>query len=171
MYCQHCGAEATHDLNYCKRCGGNLNLLPASTTGQAMARAADSISPLSVAAIGLTTFGLVVGGLLVLFGMLYNISSHPDGVRGDAIIWLGAFGAVTILGSVGLLMRLWKMLLGNSKSQPDTGGFPFQLRQHNTTKGLGAPRLNTLPDATSSSITEHTTRTFEPSYREPGKKQ
>lgn len=172
MYCQHCGAEATQDLNYCKRCGGNLNLLPASPAAQEMTRhAVGGVSVLSVAAIGLTTFGLVVGGLLVLFGMLYNISSHPDGVRGDALIWLGGFGALTILGSVALLMRLWMMLLGNNKSQHETGGFPFRLRQHTTTKGLGAPRINALPDAMSSSVTEHTTRTFEPAYREPRQKQ
>lgn len=169
MFCQHCGAEATQDLNYCKRCGGNLNLLPnAGASGHELMRPATSsgISALSVAAIGLTTFGMVVGGLLVLFGMLYNISSHPEGVRGDALVWLGGFGALTILGSVALLIRLWTMLLTN-KSQ-DTGGFqfPFQLRQHTPAKGLGAPRISALPDAAPSSVTEHTTRTFEPSYRE-----
>jgi hypothetical protein len=163
MYCQHCGAEATQDLNYCKRCGGNLNLLP-SVAGQQMTR--PGVSMLTVAAIGLTTFGMVVGGLLVLFGMLYNISSHPDGVRGDALIWLGGFGALTILGSVALLMRLWMMLLANKAPQETTGSLPFQLIQRASTKGLGAPRISALPGAMPASVTEHTTRTFEPSYRE-----
>jgi hypothetical protein len=129
-----------------------LNLLP-SVSGQQMTR--PGVSMLTVAAIGLTTFGMVVGGLLVLFGMLYNISSHPEGVRGDALVWLGGFGALTILGSVALLMRLWMLLLANKAPQ-----------ERASTKGLGAPRISAIPDAMPSSVTEHTTRTFEPSYRE-----
>lgn len=165
MFCQFCGAEATQDLKYCKRCGGNLNLPATSTMGQDMTR--QRVSPFTVAAVGLTTAALVIFGLLVVFGMIYNISDGPQGVRGDALIWLAGFGSLTVFGSVFLLMRLWTMLLGN-QPQGQSSAF-FQLRRPAAPQELGAPVINnTLPAASApvSSVTEHTTRTFEPAYRE-----
>lgn len=161
MYCQFCGAEATQELKYCKRCGGNLNpptsiALPETTQPK--------LSPFSVAAIGLTTAALVVFGLLVVFGMIYNISSGPQGVRGDTLIWLGGFGAVTILGSVIFLVRLWMLLLG-ARQTGSAGLFP--LANKIPTRELGTPVINALPNGMPPSVTEQTTRTFEPAYREP----
>ena len=165
MYCQFCGTEATQDLKYCKRCGGNLNL-PANLPTQDLMR--PRVSPFSVAAVGLTTAALVIFGLLVVFGMIYNISSGPEGVRGDALIWLAGFGSATVLGSVLLLIRLWTMLLGGHQPSAQTPAF-FQLRRPAATPPeLGTPVINnSLPaGAAPPSVTEHTTRTFEPAYRE-----
>ncbi len=62
MFCQFCGTEATHELNYCKRCGGNLN----PPTGISVQDARPPVSPWVAGAIGLTTLTTVLGGLAII---------------------------------------------------------------------------------------------------------
>ena len=164
MYCQHCGAEAPQDLNYCKRCGGNLNPLP-NFSALEVSRPA-RVSPFAVASIALATFGMVVGGLLALFGMLYNMSSGPNGLRGAAVVWLAALGALTILGGIALLMRLATMLFAGRQQASGSDPSLSSARPASISE-LGGQRISALPGASPASVTEHATRTFEPSYKEP----
>ena len=158
MYCPNCGAEATPGLNYCKRCGGSLTQLSIAQEIR------PAVSAASVWAVGVTTLFLVVGGLAVLFGLLTDMVH--SGLIPHVIVWLAALGALTILGSVALLMRFWMRLL--SLRSPQSVGGQTQLKNFAAVSELGPARTGPFPDPLGS-VTEHTTRTFEPSYREPQK--
>ena len=162
MYCQHCGAETPPDLKYCKRCGGNLN--PSGATELA---ARPGVSPASVWGVGATTFLLVVGGLVVLFGFLYGMAQR--GLHPPAIMTLALFGALTILGSVALLVRLWRILLTGGHMQasaPRAAAIPRPAASYE----LPPQRVSAITEGFGHvpSVTEHTTRTFEPAYKEKG---
>ena len=158
MFCQHCGVEVTHDLNYCKRCGGGLN--PQELAPRA------SVSPFTVWGIGTTTVFLVVGGLAVLFAFIFGLARRGD-LPAPAITMLAVLGTLTILGSTALMMRLWRFLLAGPHAQ--TPARPAQLPRPSAASELPPPRARALPEAFDPvpSVTEHTTRTFDPAYREP----
>jgi hypothetical protein len=152
MYCPSCGAESALDLNYCNRCGANMV--------QALAPS-QQIAPISITkpalAIGLTTLLLTLGGFAVLAIAAYNLAQvfpQPDPIL--AILVLGMF---TILVSDIMLIRLLSRIVRASLDtkqvvqlpKPATQGLPRQL----------SPRLDPVP-----SVTEHTTRTFTPVFKE-----
>ncbi|HYP52449.1 MAG TPA: hypothetical protein VEQ42_02855 [Pyrinomonadaceae bacterium] len=160
MFCQHCGAEATHELNYCKRCGGNLNPVGAQDLSVRPA-----VPPATVWGIGATTFLIVVIGLLIILGF---VSMRADrGLSPPALTTISLFGAMTLLGSVALLMRLWRLLLTGGQTQ--VVNRPVQLARPTATNELPPQKVSALPEAFGPvpSVTEHTTRTFDPAYREP----
>jgi hypothetical protein len=162
MYCQYCGTEATNELNYCKRCGGNLNP-PMSAPVESFAR--PSISPMAVWGMGASTFGIVFGGLIVLFGFISEMM-RTGNLHGAVYVWMAALGALIIVGSVGLLVWLWLSLLGG-RTRHETSSSP-QLRRPSASTAdfiTAPPRVSALPEPVPS-VTEHTTRTFEPSYRD-----
>jgi hypothetical protein len=158
MFCQHCGAETPPDLKYCKRCGGTLNH---ARTPDPPARPA--LSPAAVWGIGATTILLVLGGLGMLFGFLFGMTRR--GLPAPVIVMLAICGALTILISAALLMRFWRLLLtgGHVQAQPR----PAEVLQQASYE-LPPRRPSAITEAFGHvpSITEHTTRTFDPAYRE-----
>ncbi len=104
MFCPHCGAEATSELNYCKRCGGNINP-PAQESRPA-------ISAGVALAIGATTFLIVICGLIGMLAALIEMARGRDFL--GAIVAIAIAGGFTILGSVFMLMRLWQRVLGDN---------------------------------------------------------
>ena len=153
MYCPSCGAEAALELNYCNRCGANLAaaivpsqpVMPVSLTKPAIA-------------IGLTTTLLTLGGFSVLIeGAIKLARFFP---QGDPIIAMIIFGMATIMVSDIMLIRLLSRIIKASLEvrpavqlpKPQVKEVPRQL----------SPRLEPVP-----SVTEHTTRTFTPAFREP----
>ncbi len=156
MYCQFCGAEASQELNYCKRCGGSLN--PLATAGTRELAARPAASPLSILAIGLTTLILVVGGLIVLFGFVAEMARN--GFPPPVLVTLAILGATTILGSVWLLTRLWKFALGGESKS--SAAEPPALPVRRLANELPPHRIDHLSEpAAPTSVTEHTTRTFD----------
>lgn len=153
MFCPHCGIETTNEVNYCKRCGGGLNPLAASG-GEELRPA---VSAAAAWAVGTTTFFTVVGGLIVLFAAIAAMSRNRDFLA--PLVWMALFGALTILGSVALLMNLWMRLLGPPRA--GRGSLP---RPQSIAGGgpLGEAGATGLPPPTFASVTEHTTRTFQP---------
>ncbi|HEV2704688.1 MAG TPA: zinc ribbon domain-containing protein [Pyrinomonadaceae bacterium] len=164
MFCPNCGTEATPGLNYCKRCGGNLNQ---SLVVQESHPVALSVG--SAWAIGVTTLVLVLGALGVLMGATVALVEH--GVPPKNITLIALFGAATILGSVGLLMRLWTTLL-RGQSRALTSKMTAQLptpkatlsELHQTRSVVGAALPDYVP-----SVSEHTTRAFDPVRRDEGR--
>ncbi|HEV2763486.1 MAG TPA: hypothetical protein VGV38_10960, partial [Pyrinomonadaceae bacterium] len=108
MFCQHCGVEVTHDLKYCTRCGGGL--------GPQELAPRPAVSALSVWGIGITTLFLVLGGMAVLFGFIFGLSRESN-LHAPALTFFALLGMLTILGSVALLMRLWRILLTGANAQ------------------------------------------------------
>jgi hypothetical protein len=150
MYCPTCGNEISAELKYCNRCGANLTL-PAS------------VAPMMLAPVKLTVPSIVLGitilgGLGVIAGAATEFARQ--GLHPAAIVWMVLFSSATLFGCIGLLIRfLTKMMTMHREIAPPQPQPVFHDRppmQHLP------PRMEPVP-----SVTENTTRTFTPVYREP----
>ena len=164
MYCSSCGAETVQGLNYCNRCGANLN----PSTGlvqQAPAQPVKLTGP-SVA-LGLT----VVLGFAAIFSALISLAER--GVNPVAITWIAIISLATIFGIAALFIRLWsKLLISSSKSvEPQPQQRPAQLQRPQPAPQLQAPETGPVARAPIASVTDHTTRTFEPIYRDRAERE
>ena len=152
MYCPTCGNEITVELKYCNRCGANLSL-PAAT------------SPVMLAPVKLTVPSIVMGitilgGLGVIFGAATEFARQ--GLHPAAIVWMVLFSAATLFGCMGLMIRFFtKMLSMNREISPSQ--VPRSIaNDRQPVHHLPPQRMEPVP-----SVTENTTRTFSPIYREP----
>ena len=160
MYCQFCGTEVTQELNYCKRCGGVLN----APSNMMMPQTRPIVSGGAIWGVGLTTFAIVVLGLVTLLTNLFDLVDK--GLPPVAVVWIALFCTLTIFGSVALLIRLWSRFLGVPEQKTLPG---IQLKRPITQANElnSGTRFNALPDrGTPVSVTENTTRTLEQSYKE-----
>ena len=150
MYCPSCGNEITVELNYCNRCGANLTL-PASNFP------APIIAPVKLAAPTIVLGLTVTGGLGIIFGGASEFVKM--GLQPAAIIWIVLFGMATLFGSSALLIRFWSKMLSLQRETPTL------TQSVRRVKGVPQqqlpPRLEPVP-----SVTENTTRTFSPVYRD-----
>jgi hypothetical protein len=153
MYCPTCGNEITVELKYCNRCGANLSL-PMMAPTVAMAPVKLTLPSI---VLGLT----VLGGLGVIAGAateFARLQIHPF-----AIVWIVLFATATLFGCTGLMIRFFTKML--SQQQGVSGvqaSRTVTINDRQTMHNLPPPRMEPVP-----SVTEHTTRTFSPIYREP----
>ena len=163
MYCSSCGAEAVQGLNYCNRCGANLN----PSTGliqQAPAHPVKLTGP-SVA-LGLT----MVISLGIIFSCL--ISLAEKGMHPAAITWIAIISLITVFGITALFIRLWsKLLVPSARLVELQQQRPPQLQRPQPAPQLQAPETGPVARAPIASVTDHTTRTFEPAYRERAERE
>jgi hypothetical protein len=152
MYCPSCGNEITVELKYCNRCGANLTM-PATTTPVALAPVKLTIPSI---VLGLT----ILGGLGMIFGAATEFARrdlHPF-----ALVWIVLFSGATLFGCVGLLIRfLTKMMTLHREIAPVPQPRPA-FTDRPAMPHLPPPRMEPV-----GSVTENTTRTFAPIYREP----
>jgi hypothetical protein len=152
MFCPTCGNEISVELKYCNRCGAHLMI-----GAQDYSQPATKPIRLSVPAIvlGLT----VTGGIGLIFGgatELAKMHLHPA-----AIAWIVIFSMSTLFGCTALMLRFWLKVpsLNRESFQPENQNrTPMQIP---APRQQFPPRLEPMP-----SVTEHTTRTFSPAYRE-----
>lgn len=153
MYCSSCGAEVTKELNYCNRCGANLkhsanlpeqNLRPVSLTGPTIAIAL-----------------MVIFGLGITFASIAGLARN--GVHPVALTWMviGALGTIT--GVAAMVLRQWSQLTGGVR-QKEPRFSPRKKPAESESAPIQLPPMRSEPI---SSVTDHTTRTFEPLYRDP----
>jgi hypothetical protein len=153
MYCPSCGNESVLDLNYCNRCGANMTV--ALAPAQQMTPA-NLTKPTLI--LGLTTAGITLGGFALLIEGAVRLATVFS--RADPIIAMMMFGMITIMVSDIMLIRLLSRIIKLSLEakpvmqlpKPQLTEVPRQL----------TPRLESVP-----SVTEHTTRTFSPAFKEP----
>lgn len=151
MYCPTCGNEITAELKYCNRCGANLSL--SSSLPVQMAAPVKLTAPTVV--IGLT----ITGGLGIIFGGVTELAQmhvHPA-----AITWMFLFSMATLFGCSAMLIRFWTKMAGVQRQPmvpPPNARPAFERAMPQQLP----PRFEPVP-----SVTEHTTRTFSPAYREP----
>ena len=168
MYCPVCGAESTQGLNYCKRCGSNL-AAPTNPIRSSENRPSVRVGPVAGAAwaTALATVAVTLGGLGIVFsyafGLLRPIYPGSTPVSGAAAIagLMIMFGSATVFGTVALLIRLFSKVLGLGQESHDSNHFG---KQQNT--GEHRPAQLPAPPPGIPSVTEHTTRTFEPRKQE-----
>jgi hypothetical protein len=161
MYCQSCGAEQTQGLIYCNRCGANLNPSALATNNTPATVAVVSVTK-PVFFIGAFLCILSLGGFGVLTETARELSSNPNFDRHLLSVMI-TLGLITIMGVDFMLVWLLSRLVNTS------------LRASSLTpvRELAAP--NTTPNARQmsaprdyvGSVTEQTTRTLAPVYKEP----
>lgn len=155
MYCPNCGMESTFGLNYCKHCGGNLS--------EAQSAAPPTRNTSAALILAAATVAIVLGGLGIVFsGALSLIGPQPTGFVPpvhDAVVVAGMmviFGSATI-GLVSLmLIKLFSRMMGLAAA-PDKSARPAKAF-------VPQQRMSQIPPLpiAMQSVTEHTTRNFEP---------
>jgi hypothetical protein len=151
MYCSSCGQESPQELNYCNRCGANLNL----PVVQEKSNSTASVLILTLVIGLLTIFGLVA--------IMEGLSELKNGGFSEGIMGMFMLFSFVILGTIDILLVRQLSHLLSAPRQPRRALAPRQ----NATRELGAPTHAGALREPVASVTENTTRTFEPSYREP----
>ena len=153
MFCPSCGNEISVELKYCNRCGANLTLshdsLPTTVVAPVKLLAPTLVLGLTVL-IGL---GIIIGGA----SSLAEKQVHPA-----FITWMVLFSMLTLFGTTAMLLRFWSKILNLQRQVPAP---PTQNR--NAAPATFVPQQLPPRYDPASSVTEHTTRTFTPIYREP----
>ncbi len=150
MYCSSCGVVVAEGLSYCNQCGAKLS--GAKSVGIAKVAKAQPES-LVWAVVAIFVVGL--GSIMGLMGIL-------------KVQFNAGLGIVTIFSLIILLLMLvvegvFISLLFGSKSESSDGKSAMELLRKQTTRELEAAQPHALSEPVAS-VTEHTTRAFEPIY-------
>lgn len=158
MFCPSCGTENSIGLPYCNRCGANLNVNLAPQPGPVIVNVTKP-----TLTIGLVMLFLTLGGFGGLIRGALRLAPVLQG--NDPLIALIFLGMVTILVVDIFLARLLSKLIGASL----TAGTQMQTGQPRTLAANPPAQLYQQPQPSRlqgvPSVTEHTTRFFEPSPR------
>jgi hypothetical protein len=158
MFCPSCGAEYTIELKYCNRCGANLNTDLATLPEVAPISLTKPILILGsiITLLTLGGFGLLIGGAIELSR---TARIDPDNIA--AIVGVGMLSLLTM--DIFLVRLLTKII--NASLSASTQTKPKAV-------STARPPLMQLPQSATSplqavpSVTEGTTRFFEPVHRE-----
>ena len=146
MYCQTCGSVLAHQTKYCNRCG--TQLVPTGEKSPDKTPAEKRLDEYLDGLFWISVFGLgfIIGGTVVLTKI---------GVR-DLIV-LGYAILSTIVFLINFGFSLWGAL---SIMRSSKDGKLTMQPGHNT-RELGPPKIESMPIPVVS-VTENTTRSFEP---------
>jgi hypothetical protein len=149
MYCSSCGVSVVQGLSYCNHCGAKLT---AENTTKSSEVKTESLVWAMVAVL---VFGFVAIVFLMMAMKMVGLN-------------VGQILAFTILSFLIMLLVegvfTWQLLL--RKRGAEIGN--IALAKDQTTKELDAAQARLLPEPMPS-VTEHTTRTFEPIFVERNK--
>lgn len=148
MFCPSCGADQSQTLSYCNRCGANLRPLQRGVPSGKLVGASWAIS-LAVALVTLGGFGMI-------FGLIFALITSGRSLDKDGVA-LVIFGSLVILAIDWLLIRQLSTVL----NLPRAADSPTQRPAVEEKAPTPLP-----PHQPGSSVTDHTTRTFEPIVRE-----
>jgi hypothetical protein len=151
MFCPSCGAEQSQTLSYCNRCGANLKPTESGVPPAKIASAAWAVS-LAVALVTLGGFGMIFG---LVFALITRGMSLSAG--GVGLVILSSF---IILAIDWLLIRQLSRVLDLPRATRETAT-PQQ-----TALTEDSPPLLAAPNQPVSSVTDHTTRAFDPVIRD-----
>ena len=151
MYCSSCSASVAQGLSYCNFCGAKLSGVK-DDHGVESSKVKPEL--LVSAMVGLFVLGLVA--IAVLIGVLKSVA----GFDLPFLLVASTFSFLLMLVVEGVLIRL--LLKGNSGARKagDTGRLKAQ-----TTNGLAEAQVRVFPEPVPS-VTEHTTRSFDPANGE-----
>ena len=152
MYCSSCGVAVAQGLSYCNQCGAKLS----GAKGDSVARVAKAPPESLVWAI-LAVFVVGLGSVMALMGILKVQFNANLGI----VIIFSLIVFLLMLVVEGVFISL---LFGRERGAKDVKGEKERLREPETKELDSAqPRVLTEP---ASSVTDHTTRAFEPVYRQ-----
>ena len=151
MYCSSCGVAVAQGLSFCNYCGAKLG----GAKADGVIRPTEVKPELLVSAmVGAFVLGLLA--IAVLVGVLKAVAGFD----------LPILYAVTIFSFVLLLVvegMLIGLLLKGKRGAGEAGH--AEMPKGQTSGGLAEARARALPEPVPS-VTEHTTRLFEPVYDE-----
>jgi uncharacterized paraquat-inducible protein A len=146
MYCQTCGALLAHKTKYCNRCG--TQLVPADDKSPDKTPAEKRLDEYLDGLFWISIFGLgfIIGGTVLL---------TKTGVRDLIVLGYAVLSTMVFLINFGF--SLWGALsiMRSSKDGKLT------MQPGHDTRELGPAKIDPLPIPVTS-VTENTTRSFEP---------
>ena len=151
MYCASCGSELTSELSYCNRCGVNLKPL-LNQSGQPV-RIVGATWAISMAVVFVTLGGFSMIGRLVL-----ALINNGVNVSGGGMILI-VFCLLIIFAIAALLVRQLSRVLDVAQLSAGATQSKLTLTEKRVQQ-IAAPREPV------SSVTEHTTRIFEPVHKD-----
>ena len=150
MYCPSCSAALPQELSYCNRCGANLGIIKGSGKSKSSGMSVESM-----------VWAIVAITATVLVFMIPLIALMKEaGLSGSVIASFVALMLLILIGIDGVFV--WQLIRLNGRDKE--AGSASQLERSDT-KELGAQREQALPEPRIS-VTEDTTRMFEPTYEE-----
>jgi predicted amidophosphoribosyltransferase len=155
MYCPSCGVNVTPGSSYCNYCGEKLS-------GAKSDRIIKSPEVRPETLVGAMVFAFVfgLGAITLLMGMMKAVLRLEVGV----ILAFALLSFLILLSLEGVFIRL----LLRRKRGAEEGGDTVHL-QGQATRELDAAQARVLPEPLPS-VTEHTTRAFDPIYPEQNRK-
>jgi len=148
MYCSSCGAAVAQGLSYCNHCGSKLN------RGESLVKSSEVKPDLLVRAMVVTfMFGLFA--ITVLMGVMKAVLGLPV----ERVLALSFVPFLLMLIIEGVFVKL--LFSRNQRAKPST----TTASNEQVTNELDAAQTRVLPEARPS-VTEHTTRAFDPIYTE-----
>src|SRR5205814_3192173 len=150
MYCSSCGVAVAQGLSYCNYCGAKLN----GVKGETRIKSPEVKPELLVSAMVMVfVFGLVAITLLML--VMKDVLGNAGQVLAFTLL-----SFLIMLSIEGVIIRL---LLRRKRGTEEAGD--TVLLKGQATRELDAAQARALPEPMPS-VTEHTTRAFEPIYNE-----
>jgi hypothetical protein len=148
MYCSSCGVAVTQGLSYCNYCGAKLNGKGEKVTKSSEVRPELLVSSM----VALFVLGLVA--ITMLMGVMKAVINFEVG----QILAFALLSFLIMLSIEGVLVWL---LLRRQRGPAESGDTVMLKGQ--ATNELDAAQARGLPEPVPS-VTEHTTRAFEPVY-------
>src|SRR6266540_262909 len=151
MYCSSCGVAVAQGLSYCNYCGAKFS----GAKGDNIIKSSE-VKPEMLVSAMVAVFVLGLGAITVLMGVMKAV------LRLD----VGQILALTLLSFLIMLSleAVFIRLLLRRKRGPEEAGDNVRLKGQ-ATKELDAAQPRVLAE-TVPSVTEHTTRAFDPVYNE-----
>jgi Na+-transporting methylmalonyl-CoA/oxaloacetate decarboxylase gamma subunit len=152
MYCPSCGSELTSELSYCNRCGANLKPL-SNQSGEARSKLVGATWAISLAVMLVT-----LGGFGMMFALVMTLISTGVNLSGGGMALI-VFCLLIILAVVSLLVRQLSRVI--DLAQLSAGATQSKQPPQPTLSEKPVPQIS-APREPVTSVTEHTTRMFEP---------
>jgi len=150
MYCSSCGVAVAQGLSYCSYCGAKLR----GAKGDNVIKSSE-VKPESLVAAMVFVFVFGLGAITFLMFMMNGLGFNVGQVLAFTLL-----SFLIMLLIEGVCVRL---LLRRKRGTEEAGD--TVLLKGQATKELDAAQARVLPEPVPS-VTEHTTRAFEPIYNE-----
>src|SRR5258707_73268 len=150
MYCSSCGVAVAQGLSYCNYCGEKLSVAKRDSVIKS-----PDVKPETLIASMVFTFVFGLGAIAVLMGVMKAVLELETG----PLLFFALLCFLIMLLLEGVIIRL---LFRRRRDAEEAGD--AQLKGQ-TARELDAAPVRGLPEARPS-VTEHTTRAFDPIYSE-----
>lgn len=151
MYCSSCGVAVAQGLSYCNHCGTKLSGAKSDHVIKS-----SEVKPEKLVEAMVAVFVCGLGAIAILIGVMKAVAGFDLPI----LLAITMFSFVLMLMVEGVLIRL---LLKGKRGAQGTGD--TERLKEQTTKELGETRARVLTEPVPS-VTEHTTRAFDPIYSE-----